>query len=756
MKNFEENKQAYKNFFIGGSLDLAVKQLDEYFDSGVWCSEAVDLLVSATINALNANVMIFQCYQDHVQTVTYTKPHAVKTFHLVFHHDHYQAVLLSQKMDSLTQMHVMQIEDEEANADVSSISTANTSYSAIMKRGTVETQGNEEKNIQNDSLSASSSASSSVWVHVSRGDKTKKRFVSILKPVEKIAAKSLPSTPPGATFVGQDNVTKNKKRKPHSPLKGTPTPTPTEVTFELRYPYSQTQCDVVDLTTPQKKKLVTEAGPIIVEDYTEADPQYFVPDTQDDRNEDATTVDVSTIPDSQMDKGDGHNDDEESFLSQESHVFRPSDFQVNKKRITTSQDIDDDMCSSDENDSTLLSSNASSMSSSASLQTMMGKGRKFHDEWFDDVVPQHVEFIPKDIDGQCAYEVPCDSGNYMEKAGDQRWFKMTTSKKVIFNGKRVIIKNGWCTGSFICMRDRCPFYQTSGERNQTNFTLVSKDLRKCYTCGKNAERKKCDAFKRIRFHIDEGHAFVFHIGKHTCHLSLPRKERRESLVKLFKDRGLRATVPPKQMAIDEIISRIEDEDVDGAIVSAELFADLAQVSQAQKEVVQSSCGVADSHSIDALVAVKRKTDAMDKFLIYQFGIQGMNVVHSESEDYVFKTLLQTLQIGLRMDIDKDERNPMQEELVFIDGKYGRVQGFVSLGMWTYHPASRCVIRLASMEVRTEKTRSIALFLNLFNKALSDVVGELYLFNPGGIVCDNAGAMENAVRNVLGHKFMHEG
>ena len=188
------------------------------------------------------------------------------------------------------------------------------------------------------------------------------------------------------------------------------------------------------------------------------------------------------------------------------------------------------------------------------------------------------------------------------------------------------------------------------------------------------------------------------------------------------------------------------------IEDAELFADLKGVHYAQRDIKNQEETIKDCHSYNALIAVKRDCDRIDRFLIYEFGAEGTSTDEIRNRDYVFKTSRCTAQIGLHMDVD-GHLNPMQKERAFIDGKHNRVQGFISLGLWTYHPAARKVIRLASMEVRSERTDTISLMLHLWNKVLSEVKGESnYKFNPCGIMTDAAGANENAVRAVLGRGF----
>ena len=59
-----------------------------------------------------------------------------------------------------------------------------------------------------------------------------------------------------------------------------------------------------------------------------------------------------------------------------------------------------------------------------------------------------------------------------------------------------------------------------------------------------------------------------------------------------------------------------------------------------------------------------------------------------------------------------------------------------------------------MEAEKEDTESLALFLRLFNEALSKVLGqEGYKFNPYGIMCDENGANLNVIEQVFGTMCM---
>ena len=64
-----------------------------------------------------------------------------------------------------------------------------------------------------------------------------------------------------------------------------------------------------------------------------------------------------------------------------------------------------------------------------------------------------------------------------------------------------------------------------------------------------------------------------------------------------------------------------------------------------------------------------------------------------------------------------------------------------------------VLHLASMDIRSEHHKDIALFMTLFNKMLAEVKGdENYKFNPRYFVCDESGANYKALSLVYGEQF----
>ena len=113
---------------------------------------------------------------------------------------------------------------------------------------------------------------------------------------------------------------------------------------------------------------------------------------------------------------------------------------------------------------------------------------------------------------------------------------------------------------------------------------------------------------------------------------------------------------------------------------------------------------------------------------------------NESSDYVFKLSKVMAELAIQMGIEGPE-NILQEENAFFDATHTRVHGFKSLGLWLFHHTMRKVIRLASMDLRTENSKDIALFFTLFNP-------RYFLWDKGGANC-------NAIKIVYGEDFCKE-
>ena len=124
-------------------------------------------------------------------------------------------------------------------------------------------------------------------------------------------------------------------------------------------------------------------------------------------------------------------------------------------------------------------------------------------------------------------------------------------------------------------------------------------------------------------------------------------------------------------------------------------------------------------------------------------------------DYVMKASSKILQLAIDMDVDGPE-NPLQLDDAYFDGAHSRCSEFISLGLWVMHPSMRQIIRLASMEVRTEHTDELSIFWILLNEMLAKLTKKPnYKFNPRHILFDEAGANFTSVKGVFGDDFVKE-
>ena len=76
-------------------------------------------------------------------------------------------------------------------------------------------------------------------------------------------------------------------------------------------------------------------------------------------------------------------------------------------------------------------------------------------------------------------------------------------------------------------------------------------------------------------------------------------------------------------------------------------------------------------------------------------------------------------------------------------------GHKTLALFVYHTAMWHILRLATMEVKSESTHEITVFSELFNEILSNIKGRDYKFNPRSIMVDENGANYCAIKRFLG-------
>ena len=80
------------------------------------------------------------------------------------------------------------------------------------------------------------------------------------------------------------------------------------------------------------------------------------------------------------------------------------------------------------------------------------------------------------------------------------------------------------------------------------------------------------------------------------------------------------------------------------------------------------------------------------------------------------------QLAIDMDQNGPE-HPLQGKEAYFDGCHSRCTGYKMLTLFVYHTAMCRILRLATMEVKSESTQEISLFWELFNQILSEIKGK---------------------------------
>ena len=154
----------------------------------------------------------------------------------------------------------------------------------------------------------------------------------------------------------------------------------------------------------------------------------------------------------------------------------------------------------------------------------------------------------------------------------------------------------------------------------------------------------------------------------------------------------------------------------------------------------------ERHSISAVAELKAITDTSDKYLIYKIHDENMT---GQGKSYVFKSSRKMANLMRNMDQNDEVNSPIMQEPCYFDGMHKRCQGWKTLTLWVFHPSSRRLMRLCTMEIKGETADSIAIFWTTLNEMLTEVAGRETFFNPWMFITDEAGANHNGILRVFG-------
>lgn len=109
------------------------------------------------------------------------------------------------------------------------------------------------------------------------------------------------------------------------------------------------------------------------------------------------------------------------------------------------------------------------------------------------------------------------------------------------------------------------------------------------------------------------------------------------------------------MALDDIVDKITEGDMDGAEAEADYWSDLKCAKRCHNKA-SPSYGE-DLNSLDAVGIIIQATDKKDKYYIYQRNNRNLN----NNSDYVFKSSKAMAELAIAMDVDSPNSNVLQEE-----------------------------------------------------------------------------------------------
>ena len=190
---------------------------------------------------------------------------------------------------------------------------------------------------------------------------------------------------------------------------------------------------------------------------------------------------------------------------------------------------------------------------------------------------------------------------------------------------------------------------------------------------------------------------------------------------------------------------LDNRDVDAAEEASYKISQ--QAFRKIRREVEDFCEQVDTQSLTAVADVKKSSEKIDPDYIYKINSKGMN----NNDDFVMKSSKHMLELALKMDQNGDDN--LKDVDAYFDGCHNRCSGLISLGLWFQYPSMRRILRIVSMEGRTEKGDTIEIFFSL--NEMPQKVGKKnkdYKFNPKYIFNDEAGSNFVGISRVFGEEF----
>ena len=256
----------------------------------------------------------------------------------------------------------------------------------------------------------------------------------------------------------------------------------------------------------------------------------------------------------------------------------------------------------------------------------------------------------------------------------------------------------FCSGSNKCTNRLCSFRKQGGP-NLTHFDKANA----CKFCGCSADFVPCSASKVWEFNDCRQSVKVYHHGYHTCPV-IAKPDVKEASDALKKKFFANSEMKPHKAVASIIIEAIKEnrawEDIDW----------LTEVWSIQ---------------------IFKK----DPLYIFDMNDSRFN---SDRPTFVFSTSQEKMLLASK--IQRNSKFLLEKEYCHFDGKYGKVRGMKTLTASVFHPLLGKMVRLGVMHCEYEDATNVALFWQLFNKALPAASeNSLTTFQPYGYMMDESGA-----------------
>ena len=309
-----------------------------------------------------------------------------------------------------------------------------------------------------------------------------------------------------------------------------------------------------------------------------------------------------------------------------------------------------------------------------------------------------------------------------------------------------------CKGSLCCTNEKCPHKLADKPLNTKAFNCIVGHFT-CKICGYFVERKWCGAKRALEYDHTCQILTVWPQGKHNCtlaskHETFEQKQQKKNILREIVNKNPQ---PPTAKLIDQGSQYyMECGEFENAQKFVSSCTDRKILNEIQKEVLDGIMSH-DMHSLSAVGILKKSSDSFDKYHIYRINDRALNIRPSS----VFKSSKAACNIALEMHYNCKSKNPLQQQVAFLDGLHSHVKNYITLTMWVYNPVTVGLFRLAVMEAESEDTMNITTFLATFNDMLRKHSGNPDLvWHPSGFMTDEKGANKIAIGNVFGER-MHK-